>query len=112
MHDFKNKFLPAAFMNYWPTNREYCNQNIVDEGRELRNDSELYLSIPRLTSTAKFPFFHLPRIWNDFDNEHPELSIIRNRLKFKLNLKTNLISELNSNPNCGRLFCYACSRIQ
>jgi len=91
MHDFKYKFLPAAFMNYWSTNREFRNQNIADEGRELRNDSELYLSIPRLNSTAKFPFFHLPRIWNDFDNEHPELSFIRNRLKFKLNLKSILI---------------------
>jgi len=109
MHDYKYGFLPSAFLTYWPTVREFRNTKVDD--LELRNDLDLFTPVPRLVSTARFPFFNLPQIWNTFDHNFPQISIIWNRQKFRLNLKTQLLSKLNTNPQCGCLFCFICSSI-
>lgn len=106
MQEYKNKFLPTSFNNYWPTNRDL---RAANNDRELRGDYDLNLPFCRLKSSQKKPFFNLPRLWNDF-NFNP-ISILRDKSKFKVALKKYLLSELNENTNCGRLFCHSCSNI-
>lgn len=107
MQEYKNNFLPAAFNNYWPLNSDLRAHN--PDRRELRDDSDLHVPFCRLMGTSKFPYFKLSRLWNEF--ELPNLTIIRDRSKFKINLKFHLLAELNPNPVCGRLFCHSCSNI-
>jgi len=107
MHEYKNGFLPVVFNGYWPTNREIM--DLANNDRELRGDYDLHISFCRLTSSSKTPYFSLPRIWNNFNE--PQITIICDRSKFKLTLKRHLISELNDNPICGRLFCHSCSNV-
>jgi len=107
MHEFKYNFLPAIFSNYWLTNRENRTANVNE--RELRNDSELYVPFCRLTNSKRFPYFNLPTVWNNFENN--PITIIRDKVKFKSKLKEYLLSLLNPSEICGRLFCHVCSNI-
>lgn len=53
MQEYKNKFLPTSFNNYWPTNRDL---RAANNDRELRGDYDLNLPFCRLKSSQK-PIF-------------------------------------------------------
>jgi len=107
IHNFWYKQLPVAFDDYWLTNRQYRGND--DLLPDLRNDSDLYIPFCRLKSTERFPFFNLPTLWNSFNTGTPQISIIRDQAKFKFKLKEHLLSQLNGNYRCSRLFCPSCS---
>jgi len=109
MQNYIQGFLPVSFINYWPTNREL--RNAGPEDQMLRNDLELFHPYSRLKTTQYFPFFKLPRLWNTLNNEHPEISILRDRSEFKLKLKNFLLSKLSEDRRCDRLFCHTCSNL-
>ncbi len=100
---YKNGFLPKIFENCWLTNSEKLLNSTI---HNLRNVDDFYVPMSRLTSFENFPFYILPKIWNDF---HPfELKAIRDKKEFNFKLKELLISNLSSNPYCGRLLCPSC----
>jgi len=99
--------LPEKFDNQFPTNR-ILRQN---PDRELRNDYDFATLAPRLNLLNRFPIIFLPVTWNNFHHnfQNNETSIIRDRQQFKKSLKKLLMSSLNENYECNRLFCPACS---
>jgi len=107
MHSYQYKFLPSSFDNYWPTNRSV--RNAQQNDLVLRNDNELYLPPCRLKSTEFFPFYRLPRIWRNFDNEFPNITFIRNKNEFKSKLKEHFLNQIPEDYRCERLFCHSCS---
>jgi len=107
IHNYHYKFLPKAFNNYWPTNRELRGNN--EFLPDLRNDFDLNVMFCRLKNTERFPYINLPKIWNKFNSEVPQISIIRDKSKFKFKLKEHLLTQLNGNYTCNRLFCHSCS---
>jgi len=109
IHDYIYGFLPDLYTNYWPINR--IQRNAQENDFELRNDYELYCPPSRLKSSELFPFYNLPRIWINFDNTNPSISIIRDKSKFKFSLKTHFLNTLSSNSKCDRLFCPSCSHL-
>lgn len=107
IHHYIYGFLPTLYTNYWPTNRVH--RNAQDNDFELRNDNDLHFPPSRLKSFEIFPYFNLPRIWTNFNSLYPNISIIRDKSKFKTFLKNHLLSSLNSDYRCDRLFCPSCS---
>jgi len=107
MQNYHQNHLPESFSNYWPTNRVF--RNATNDDLLLRNDFNLHLPFSRLKSTSLFPFFNLPRLWTSFYSDLPSLSIIRNKVEFKVKLKDHLLSKLQSNIRCDWLFCHSCS---
>jgi len=103
MQHYKQGFLPNSFDNTWITNQERRNKDIQIT---LRNDQLLTIPFVRLSSSMNQPLFKLPRLWLDFKDEN--VKIIRNKIEFKLKLKSHLLSELNETPNCSRLLCPTC----
>jgi len=103
MQHYKQGFLPNSFDNTWITNQERRNDDIQII---LRNDQLLTIPFVRLASSMNQPLFKLPKLWLDFNDEN--IKIIRNKIEFKLKLKSHLLSQLNDTPDCSRLLCPAC----
>lgn len=108
MQRYIQGFLPSAFNDTWIKNSQrQVNENGNDDiARRLRNRDELYLPPCRLTTIAKFPYYNLPRIWHNFDNE--TIKIIRNKPEFNQSLKKHLLHMLNDTVICNRLLCPSC----
>ena len=108
-HKFVHRLAPAAFENAWITTLEQRHlDGQIHLLYNLRNNDDFYVPLIRLQSLSRFPLFNLPRLWNS----SPEnLKAIPSNILFSRNLKSDLISKLNSQPVCARLFCPACARL-
>jgi hypothetical protein len=90
MHKFNNNLLPSSFANVWIRNqdRRQPEGNVV-----LRNQHEFFIPANRLTSTDRFPFTNLPRMWNNLpENIRNGTS---NPLVFKRLIREHFLSELS-----------------
>ncbi len=60
-HSYVYNYIPEAFHNTWPRNRD----NRDTSERELRNDDDFHIPRHRTDFISQFPFFNLPKVWND-----------------------------------------------
>jgi hypothetical protein len=106
-HSFVYNYSPKAFDNTWITNRQSRNNDDLRlDLIELRDDNAYYLPRPRTDFLARFPYFNLPKLWNDTP---AILTSTSNRLVFIKQSSQMQIDKLSDTPNCNRLFCPACS---
>ncbi len=115
MQQYRQGFLPAAFNKTWITNQERREASAEEDDRAniillLRNHDRLFVPTPRLSSSAKHPYFNLPRSWSEFQNEN--IKIIRDKKEFNFTLKNHLLETLNSTVVCSRLLCPTCHLIR
>ncbi len=112
MQKYNQGFLPTAFNKVWIKNSQRQVNAIEDQLgnedviRRLRNSEELYLPPCRLTTLSKFPYYNLPRLWSNFEDE--SIKILRNKLEFKRKLKKHFLDLLSANILCNRLLCPTC----
>jgi hypothetical protein len=59
MFNFHHKKLPISFYDMWTSNRAR-NPDIV-----LRNADDLYVPAHHFATTKRFPFFAMPKVWNE-----------------------------------------------
>jgi len=59
MFNFHHKKLPISFYDMWTSNRAR-NPDIV-----LRNADDLYVPAHHFATTKRFPFFTMPKVWNE-----------------------------------------------
>jgi len=106
MQQKHQNLLPTIFNSQFLTNRELRR----NPERELRNDLNYATSAHRLNMFNRFPAPYLPNLWNNFyqDELNNETSIIRDCQQFKKSLEKFLMSRLNENYVCNRLFCPSC----
>ena len=110
MHQFTHGHLPISFLDTWTSNADRL--ALAGFGRanyNLRNSEDLYTPYCRTAALERHPLFLFPRLWTEFN----ELSIkfIRDKTEFNFKLKKHMISKLESNYRCTRLFCPHCSRV-
>jgi hypothetical protein len=91
-----------AFSNNWKKNKDFRDN---DDSRELRNYNDFHMTRHRTDYLARFPFFNLPKIWNETSNI---LTSTAHKRTFITNVTTYLVNNLNPTPNCYRLLCPAC----
>jgi len=105
-HAFHYNTLPAAFTNTWVTTIE---QRHIDGNLQhihnLRNNDDYYITPSRTNFLSRFPFFHLPLVWNELPDNIKE---IPNKILFTTTMKKFLLESLSELPNCNRLLCPAC----
>ena len=75
----------------------------------LRNDAEFYIPVSRLTQCFLLPYYSLPRIWLEFDQLNPGISVLGDKKEFNKELKTYFINKLSSTIKCNLLLCASCS---
>lgn len=100
-HSYVYNYIPKAFSNTWKKNRDFRD----NDDRELRNDDDFHITRHRTDYLARFPFFNLPKIWNETSNI---LTSTTHKRTFITNVTTHLLNNLSPNPNCSRLLCPAC----
>lgn len=61
MQQKHQEFLPQAFKNHFPTNREVR----IHADRELRDDYDYFIPFARTNHLQKFPLWKLPSKWNE-----------------------------------------------
>jgi hypothetical protein len=83
MHSIMNNYCPDSFLNIFQTNATRNN------GRLLRNDSELILPQHRIELFKKMPLYTLPHLWN---NLKIELKAQRNKTTFRIALQYDLLN--------------------
>ncbi len=111
MQQYRQGFLPTAFNRIWITNQERRLLQADEEDQAnahlvLRNHDMLYVPPSRLSTTAKHPYFNLPKTWTEFSNEN--IKILRNKLEFNHALKSHLLDLLSDTIVCNRLLCPVC----
>ena len=84
IHAIYHKHCPPSLQNAWTVN------NQRNENRTLRNNSELYVPLARTEHVKKLTLFSLPKIWNTL----PDFKSNSNKLAFKRNLKSYLLSNI------------------
>ena len=84
IHSSIYKTAPEVLINRWIKNREKRAQQ-GDFGPDLRNDDEMSIPFCRYDFVSRFPYFNLPRLWNDLPHS---LNIIKMYLNSKLILKS------------------------
>jgi hypothetical protein len=103
MQQFKFNHLPTAFANMWTTNEErFMNQDLM----LLRNNDDFYVPFARTNLVERLPYFSLPKLWNEFQDD--VLKSEANKIVFNAKLKGHFISQLNANYVCTRLLCPHC----
>ena len=103
MQRFKQGFLPSSFNNTWITNDFRRDNNFEIT---LRHDNDFSIPFARLASSDKRPLVNLPKLWQNFTEE--SIKIFRNRIEFNAKLRSHLLNQLSSTPNCMRLLCPVC----
>ena len=103
MQNFIQGFLPVSFNIVWVTNED---RRPEDSHHVLRNSSALTVPFTRLSTLSKHPLVNLPKTWIEFKNEN--VKILRNKVKFKINLKKHLLRGLSAEIICNRLLCPSC----
>jgi hypothetical protein len=84
MHSFAHGRLPFSFSEMWVTNRAR-NPELV-----LRNADNYYVPAHKLASVKRFPYFSLPKIWND----SPDIKRNPNKFVFMKSVKSALLDEI------------------
>ncbi len=97
--------LACIFQQHWVTKEAHRAQSTP---LVLRNDAEFYMPVSRLTQCSLLPYSSLPRIWSEFDQLNPAISILRDKKDFNRELKTHFINKLSSTVKCNRLLCPSC----
>jgi hypothetical protein len=97
--------LPVSFNNIWVTREAHRAQSTP---MVLRNDADFYIPVSRLTQCSLLPYYSLPRIWSEFDQLNPAISILRDKKDFNKELKIHFINKLSSTVKCNRLLCPSC----
>jgi len=106
MQQFIQSFLPISFKDTWLKNRDRRQQDTGQEDfQELRNDNDFFVPFARTDQISRFPLSNLPKIWNTLPDN---LTIIRNRLEFLLELKSYFLNLMSDNIVCDRLLCPVC----
>jgi hypothetical protein len=100
-HSYVYNYIPEAFHNTWPRNRD----NRDNGERELRNDDDFYIPRHRTDFISRFPFYNLPKVWNDTP---AILTSTSHKKTFTTNATKLLLDKLSNVPNCTRLLCPAC----
>ena len=105
-HAFHYNTPPTAFTNTWVTTIE---QRHIDGNLQhihnLRNNDDYYITPSRTNFLSRFPFFHLPLVWNELP---ANIKDIPNKILFISTMKKFLLVSLSEIPNCNRLLCPAC----
>ena len=96
-------FLPHSLSNEWESNE---NRRQDPNLAILRNKDDLFVPFARTNFAEKLPLTSFPKIWNKLDN--PYLTIIRNKIEFKIKVKKYFIEKLSENFICQRLLCPRC----
>jgi hypothetical protein len=84
MHSYAHGRLPFSFSEMWVTNRAR-NPELI-----LRNADNYYVPAHKLASVKRFPYFSLPKIWN----EYPEVKRNPNKFAFMKYVKSALLDEI------------------
>jgi hypothetical protein len=84
MHSYAHGRLPFSFSEMWVTNRAR-NPELV-----LRNADNYYVPAHKLASVKRFPYFSLPKIWND----SPDIKRNSNKFVFMKSVKSALLDEI------------------
>jgi hypothetical protein len=105
MQQYKWGLLPVSFNNIWVTREAHRAQSTP---MVLRNDADFYIPVSRLTQCSLLPYYSLPRIWSEFDQLNPAISILRDKKDFNKELKIHFINKLSSTVKCNRLLCPSC----
>ena len=105
MQQYKWGLLPVSFNNIWVTKEAHRAQSTP---MVLRNDAEFYIPVSRLSQCSLLPYYSLPRIWSEFDQLNPAISILRDKTDFNRELKIHFITKLSSIVKCNRLICPSC----
>jgi len=105
-HRYLLNLLPLSLKEIWQINQNQINLGNQNDQIRLRPRGTFRLVFTRLSICEKFPYFSVPRYWNNF----PDLEIKNSTTKTEFNnkLKKYLIGELSSNVNCNRLLCPTC----
>jgi hypothetical protein len=109
MYQILNCQSPVLLHETWLSNRQRRNQDRdvqdLDLRQNLRNDDDIFEPLARYESTARLPYFSLPKSWNNLS------STVKNLLStncFVNNLKINCLNTYSNVPVCTRLFCPVC----
>jgi hypothetical protein len=103
VHQFKFKHLPLAFDNEWTLNVDrFVNLDLMP----LRNTDDFYVPFARIDQVKRLPFFALPKIWNEFEDD--VIKCESSKPIFNSKLKYYFIEKLNANYVCSRLLCPHC----
>lgn len=100
---YKQGFMPAALLNQWTTN---FNRNPSMQCLNLRNQEDYFVPSSRLTQFDNFPFYAIPKIWNNFENHN--IKILREKQEFNYKLKKYFTDSLKDNYVCNPLLCPFC----
>ena len=84
MADFKFNRLPNSFQSMWLTRQE------AHPGYSLRNATDYHIPVCRTNMIQRFPFYKIPKTWNNFENSNG-IKDIPSRPLFKLKLKRILL---------------------
>jgi len=104
-HLYLLKQLPFSLRETWSLYPNLNNGIPINE-IQLRPRGTFRLNFTRLATCERFPFYNLPRLWNNF----PDLDIKNSTTKteFSRKLKKYFLSELAINVVCNRLLCPTC----
>jgi hypothetical protein len=91
MQQYKWGLLPASFNNIWVTKEAH---RVQATPMVLCNDADFYIPVSRLTQCSLLPYYSLPRIWLEFDQINPAISILRDKKEFNKELKIYFINTV------------------
>jgi hypothetical protein len=109
-HSFYYNTTPTSFTHTWRTTLEQRNlDNNNAHLLNLRNNNDMFVPPCRSISLSRFPFFNLPKLWNELP---PSIKENSSKNSFNIALKNHLFSSLSANFVCNRLLCPACLRVR
>jgi hypothetical protein len=92
-----------AFDNEWTLNVDrFVNLDLMP----LRNTDDFYVPFARIAQVKRLPFFALPKIWNELEDD--VIKCESSKPIFNSKLKYYFIEKLNANYVCSRLLCPHC----
>ena len=103
MQQYIQGYLPSTFTGEWSTIIE---RRRGEDQVRIRNDENFFIPFARTNFVERLPFCSFPRAWSNFNIY--ELTIIRNKVEFKLKLKKHFLSLLSDTIVCQRLLCPSC----
>jgi len=103
-HRFLRHQLPSLFDGTWQLSQGVGEE--IHDQIQLRPRGTFRLNFTRLSICEKFPYFKLPRLWNDFPDIEIKNSVTK--LEFNKKLKKFLIAQLSDKIICNRLLCPTC----
>jgi hypothetical protein len=108
-HSFVYNLTPTAFSDTWLTTIEQRhNDNQIHLLYNLRNNDDYFVPLSRSLTLSRFPLYNLPTLWNSLA---PHVRAIPIKHIFTSSVKKQLLDNLSFQPNCTRLLCPACTRI-